>query len=162
MSAAQHLRACLAVIVCAAVLIVVAFYEELFLPKWQTHEITETTTPSGDVGVSIADTYRVPPTIEVVLRIAIPLLALLGVAAFVARTVTTHKVLKGAAACTCAALITLIALQVVMARRLGVGYLPSVMTVSIWVAVSLAIGAASAWAFAVRWPNKSLERTRER
>ena len=161
-SAPQILRVSLAVIACAATLMLSAFYEDIFLPPWQTHELVETITASGEVAVGIADTFRIPPTIEVVLRIAIPLAALLGVAAYVGRLASSHKVWKGAVASMCAALIALAVLQIVTARRLDVSYVPSAITVAAWIAASLLIGAASAWALAVRWPNRSLERSHER
>ena len=160
MIAAVHLRVVLALVACSALLLTTALYEDLFLPKWQTHELVESTTASGDVVVGIADTYRIPPKIEVVLRIAIPFFALVGVAAYVARLVARRKVLSGAGASAICALLTLMVLRFVMARRLEISYFPRATTVALWAAVSLSIGATASWLFAVWWPNKSFERTR--
>lgn len=162
MTASVLARVCIAVIVCAAILVLTAFYEDLFLPEWQVHEFVETKTPSGDVAIGIAHVFRIPPTIEVVLRIAIPLFSLVGLAAYVARLAPDRKVWSGAIASMVAALMTLTVLQIVIARKLDLGHVPHATTVAVWVAVSLSIGAAASWIFAVWWPDKSLERTRER
>jgi hypothetical protein len=147
---------------CAATLLLTALYDVLFLPEWNPHEIVEEVTPDGQVVVGIAHVYRVPPMVETILRIAIPFLALLGVACYASRLVERHRVLSGAMAAMCAALITLIVLQVHTALRLDLSLIPRVTTVLIWATVSLSIGAAASWVFGVWWPNKSLERTRGR
>jgi hypothetical protein len=146
---------------CSTLLLATALYEDIFLPKWQTHEYVERTTASGDTVVGIADTHRIPSTIEAVLRILIPLFALAGLAAYTARLAPEQKVLNGAGASAMSALLTLSVLQFIMARKVGVSYIPRDTTVALWTAVSLSIGAAASWVFAVWWPNKSLERTRE-
>ena len=161
MTASVVTRFCLAVIACSVVLVLSALYDVIFLPEWQSHEIIESVTPSGDVAIGIAHLYREPPLIEVILRIAVPLLALIGVAAYVARLAPRHKIWSGALASMFAALITLLVLQIDMARRLDMGYLPRASALAIWAAVSLSIGAFASWALGVWWPNKLFERTRE-
>jgi len=161
MTASLVTRVSLAVIACAGVLVLSALYDVIFLPEWKSHELTETVTSSGQVAVGIAHVYRVPPVLESILRIAVPFLALVVAAAYVARLVERRKILSGAAASMCAALMTLMVLQIDVARRLDVGYMPSATSVALWATVSLAIGASAAWAFGVWWPNKSFERTRE-
>jgi hypothetical protein len=155
------IRLCIAVAVCAAILSLTALYDVLFLPEWNPHEITEEVTPDGQVVVGIAHVYRIPPMAETILRIAIPILALVGVAAYVSRLVVKHRVLSGALATMCAALITLIVLQIDMALRLDLSFVPRTTTVLIWASVSLSIGAAVSWLLGVWWPNNSFERTRE-
>jgi hypothetical protein len=162
MTVSVLLRFSLAVIACAGVLVLTALYEVIFLPEWKSHELVETVTPSGQVAVGIAHLYRVPTLLESILRIATPLLALIFVAGYFARLVPNRKVWSGAIAAMCAALITLVVLQSETARRLELGYWPWASTFAIWAAVSLSIGAAASWALGVWWPNKSLERTRER
>jgi hypothetical protein len=147
--------------VCSAILSLTALYDDLFLPEWNPHEIVEDVTPDGQVVVGIAHVFRVPPMAETILRIAIPLLALVGVAAYVSRLVAKHRVLSGALATMCAALTTLIVLQIHMALRLDLSVVPQATTVLIWAAVSLSIGAAVSWLLGVWWPNNSVERTRE-
>jgi hypothetical protein len=162
MTAPVAMRLLLAVIACAAVLILTALYDVIFVTEWKSHEITESVTPTGDVAIGIAHLYREPPLIESILRMAVPLLALILLAAYVARSVAHRKILSGAVASMCAALITLVVLQFDMARRLQIGYVPGVNSIVIWATVSLFIGASASWAFGVWWPNKSFERTRER
>jgi hypothetical protein len=152
MTVPVHLRVLLVVVLCSAAFVLSALYEDIFLPEWQTHVV---------VGSGIADTYRVPSTTEVVLRIATALIALITSAAYVARVVADHKILKGAAASVACALVVVLVLQIVIARKLGVGYVPKAFNVTSWVAVSALIGAGASWASAALWPNPSLERTRE-
>jgi hypothetical protein len=158
---AAIIRLALAVAACTTVLIVTALSDDIFFSDFVAHESIETISPSGEVEViGDAHFYRVPSTLEVVLRVAVPLLALFGVATYAASLSAGRKVWASISASVGAVLVSFIVVDV-MARTLGVGYIPTAKTVAIWSGVSLSLGGAAAWG-AARWPNKSLERTRER
>jgi hypothetical protein len=163
MKAALIVRALLAVVAGAALIVLTAFADDLLRPDYKSHHVETIGSPSGEIeGVSMYDTQPVRSTIEVILLIAIPILSLGGSGAYLASLVPNRKVWVGGGASACGALIALMAIQAVMARRLGVGYAPGAITAAIWGVVSFAIGAGFSWVNAVWWPNKSLERTRER
>jgi len=157
------LRASIAVLLCAAFILLAAFSDEILRPGYQAHHAETIRSPTGEiVGVSIYDIQPVRSTIEVVLAIAIPFLSLAGVAGYVASRTQRRKVLAGGGAAVCGAWIALMVIHVVMWRTLGQSYLPGILNVVGWSVVAFAIGAPAAWATAVWWPNKSLERTREK
>ena len=162
MTAAATLRVLLAVAVCAALLVLTALSDEIFFSDFPTYEAIESESPSGElIVIGDAHLYRVPSTTEAALRIAVPLLALIGLAVYVASLVAVRKVWAGTAASGFAALIA-IAVQCVTAQNFGVGRIPPDTTLAVWSVASVAIGAAASWAKTVWLPNKSLERTRAR
>jgi hypothetical protein len=129
------------------------FYDDIFFADFKGYVELEH---------GVAHVQRESPLIEVILRVGFLLLAFLGVAAYVGRIVPASRVWKGAAASMCVALITLAAISIYEARSGGLDYFLSAKTIVVWIVVSLSLGAATAWVSAVWWPNKSLERTRER
>ena len=161
MTAGATLRVLLAVTVCAALLVLTALSDEIFFSDFPAYEAIESESPSGElIVIGDAHLYRIPSPTEVLLKTAVPLFALIGLAAYVASRVAVRKVLAGTAASGFAALIA-IAVQCIMAQNFGVSRIPPASTLVVWSAASLAIGAAASWATTVWRPNKSLERTRE-
>jgi hypothetical protein len=162
LTAAATFRVLLAVTACAALLVMTALSDEIFFSDFPMYEAIESESPSGElIVIGEAHLYRIPSMTEVVLKVAVPLFALIGLAAFVSSRVAVRKVWAGTAASGFAALIA-IAVQCVMAQNFGVSRIPPASTLAVWTATSLAIGAAASWAMTFWRPNKSLERTRER
>jgi hypothetical protein len=124
------------------------------------HQSIESISPSGEVEViGDAHFYRVPSKLENILKVAVPLLVLLGVATYTASLFEGRKVWAGISASVGTVLVSFIVVSVI-ARTLGMGQMPAAKTVAIWTGVSIVLGGAAAWA-AARWPNTSVERTRE-
>jgi hypothetical protein len=162
LSVSVILRALIAVAVCAAVIVLSALADDIFFSDFKHYELVEHRSPTGEPnGAGIVHYYRTPSTFEAVLRITGPLLALVGVAVYVASLRSTRKVRAGAIASVVGAFVALVVIQYFMAPSWRQGYFPHPMNLAIWGAVSAAIGAGSAWVSGVWWPNKSLERTRE-
>jgi hypothetical protein len=161
-TAAVTLRVLLAVAASCALLVLTALSDDIFFSDFVDWESIETISPSGEVEViGDAHLYRIPSDLELVLKIAVPLFALIGVAAYVASRVAVRKVVAGAAASASAALFALI-IQYAIEDNLDVLFVRHATTIATWSGASLAIGAASSWIAAVWWPNTSLERTRGR
>ena len=110
----------------------------------------------------LAHCYREPSAFELFLRAAIPLIALAAVAALVALTAHTRKIITGASATAASALLGLVLVHMIVSRTIPISYVPSAASAAIVVIASFVFGAAVAWGASKRWPNTSLERTRER
>ena len=119
--------------------------------------------PNAPYGVT--DYYRVPSFAELSLKVATGLLALLGVAVLTVKMLPGRKVWAGGIATACSAILCLVALRIAMVQILGGSYWPnlsSLVAVGVVGIAALLFGAAASWITTSRWPNKSLERTRER
>jgi hypothetical protein len=100
--------------------------------------------------------YRPPTTGELSLSIALSVATLSGVSILVARYAATRRLLTGTSAAVASAVLALVVATVTAQK------LPRPQTIFIGTIGSLAVGMAAAWIASRWWPNKSLERTRDR
>ena len=160
MTPAVIFRVALAAAAGVAILVATALSDGIFFSDFVTHQSIESISPSGEVEViGDAHLYRVPSELENLLKVAVPLLVLLGVATYTASLFEGRKVWAGISAAVGTALLSFIVVAVI-ARTLEMGEMPAAKTVAIWTGVSIVLGGAAGWA-AARWPNTSFERTRE-
>jgi hypothetical protein len=153
-------RAILAVALCAALILLSAFSDDFVRPDYQWHHAETIKSPSGEVvGVSMYDTQPQRSVLEIVLIVAIPILALAGAGTYVAALAPRAKVRWGGAAASCGALASLVVIHMIEWRKPG--DFPSITTALVWAILGFSVGAGAAWAAAKWWPNTSLERTRE-
>jgi hypothetical protein len=104
---------------------------------------------------------RGPPMPVVLLKLAIAFIAIAGVAALAANASRKRRRIAGGGAAALSALAGLVTVQAVSAQVFDVGYFPSADAVAIVGTTFFLFGAAVVWGLDTRWPNKSLERTRE-
>jgi hypothetical protein len=156
-------RILLAVVAGAGLVLLSAFSDSIVRPDYVWHHAETLRSASGEIeGVSMYDTQPVRSTLEVVILIALPLLGLTGAAVYAASRVATAKAVVGGSASAGVALISLGVIHAVEWRKPDEAYFPPMINVLIWAALGFAVGAAASWVFTKAWPNKSLERTRER
>ena len=145
-------RVGVAVALGAALIVFDAMWDDIFFPDFAYFKATEN---------GVMHLMRKASLLEVIVRIAILLLALAGAAGYVARITKKRQLLAGALTSTCVALIALLAIHNIDSPDFGPGYIPHPINLAVWGVVSFAVGAVAS-AAAVRRPNPSLERTRER
>jgi hypothetical protein len=148
------LKGAVAIASCIAVLVLTALWNEY--PPHVREPVASDAAPYG-----VTDQVRIPSKTEAVSKIAIYLVSLAGVAAYVSTTVQRRKILIGAAASTTCALLAITVVEAILASAYDVTWVPRAdATILIVCTASLLLGAGASWV--AQWrPNKSFERTRE-
>jgi hypothetical protein len=155
MRVAANLRGAAAIAACIALLVLTALWNEYPIRVPQI-------VPSEEAPYGVTDQVRIASTIERVAKISISLFALIGVSAYVSTTVRKRKILFGATSSTTSALLAMMILDAIFASGPEVRWIPRVdAPILVICAASFLLGAGASWAMG-RWPNTSLERTRDR
>jgi hypothetical protein len=110
----------------------------------------------------IAHCYATPPILYLVSMVAVPLLGLAAIVALAATAIPRYKFAAAAAASALSTFLGLTAFQPAVAHALGVPWMIPESAAIIVGPASFVFGVLTSWVSLKWWPNKSLERTRER
>jgi len=118
--------------------------------------------PDPNQPLAIAHCYASPPILYLVSMVGVPVLGLAAIVALAATALPSHKFVAAAAASVLSTLLGLTAFQPVIAVALGVPWMRAESAAIIVGPASFFFGLLMSLVSQRWWPNKSLERTRER
>jgi hypothetical protein len=153
MRSANFLRLALGIVVGAGVLVLVNLWGEIPAGIGPCPD-----DPPGEISHCVLG----PSPLIVVLKLLVSFLAAVGAAVLAAKTSPKLRIVAGATAATVIAMVWLAARQTIEAQVFDLEYRSRLEAVAIVGGLSFLLGALVAWGTQRWWPNKSLERTRDR
>jgi hypothetical protein len=150
----------LAVVACAGILALSVIWRGSALPP--SLEYAGDPSLGSERPLAIVHYRNVLSPFELIVKIAAPILALIGVAALTARVVRRRAALIGTGSAVLSALLGIALLRVYAAPNDQLRIIPPIESLAAVAGISALLGAVGVGAVLKWWPNNAMDRTRER